>query len=72
MRTDLIKKRKEKGYTQKGLAEVIGVSRTAISAWELGRNEPPLKIIIKLKQVLDIDDDSFFLLDNDTKRQQTA
>lgn len=35
----LVQLRKELGLTQEEFAERIGYSRTAISAWEIGRNE---------------------------------
>lgn len=35
----LVQLRKELGLTQEEFAEKIGYSRTAISAWEIGRNE---------------------------------
>lgn len=36
----IAQKRKECGMTQKELAEKIGKTPQAISAWEVGRNEP--------------------------------
>lgn len=32
--------RKEAGYNQKELGEILKVGQTTISAWEIGRNEP--------------------------------
>lgn len=32
--------RKEAGYNQKELGNVLGVGQTTVSAWEIGRNEP--------------------------------
>ena len=32
--------RKEAGYSQKELGNVLGVGQTTVSAWEIGRNEP--------------------------------
>ena len=47
--------RKEKGWTQEELAELLYVSRTAISKWESGRGYPSidsLKAISKLLALL--------------------
>jgi transcriptional regulator with XRE-family HTH domain len=46
--------RKEKGLTQKQLAEEIGVSDKAISRWETGRGMPDTSIMPDLCKVLDI------------------
>ena len=40
--------RKELGLTQEEFAEKIGYTRTAVSAWEIGRNEPSNNDTIKL------------------------
>lgn len=44
----LVQLRKDMNLTQEGLAERLGYSRTAISAWEIGRNEPSYADIIKI------------------------
>lgn len=46
--------RKEKGLTQKQLAEEIGVSDKAVSKWENGRGMPDTSLIPELCRVLDI------------------
>ena len=46
--------RKEKGLTQRQLAEEIGVSDKAISRWETGRGMPDTSIMPDLCKVLDI------------------
>ena len=46
--------RKEKGLTQKQLADEIGVSDKAISRWETGRGMPDTSIMADLCKVLDI------------------
>ena len=53
--------RKEKGLTQKQLAELIGVSNRSVSRWETGSNMPDLDLLIfiadyyhvELKEILD-------------------
>lgn len=46
--------RKEKGLTQRQMAEKIGVSDKAISRWETGRGMPDTSIMPDLCKVLDI------------------
>ncbi|SDB33597.1 Helix-turn-helix domain-containing protein [Pseudobutyrivibrio sp. YE44] len=46
--------RKEKGYTQKQLADSIGVSDKAISRWETGRGLPDTSIMPELCRILEI------------------
>ena len=46
--------RKEKGLTQRQLADEIGVSDKAISRWETGRGMPDTSIMPDLCKVLDI------------------
>jgi transcriptional regulator with XRE-family HTH domain len=48
------------------MAERLGVTRSAISAWEIGRNEPPLAMIIEMKKILKTQDDQIFLPCEDT------
>ena len=40
--------RKDLRLTQEELATKLGFSRTAISAWEIGRNQPPYEDAIKI------------------------
>lgn len=47
--------RKLRGFNRTELAKQIGVSRPLIAAYENGTREPPLKNLIALIQVLDID-----------------
>lgn len=45
--------RKHKNYTQKELADMLKISSTTVSGWELGRNEPSIDTLKKLARVLD-------------------
>lgn len=47
--------RKEKGLTQRDLAEKLGISNTAISKWECGCNLPDISMLEPLSQVLNVD-----------------
>lgn len=46
--------RKEKGYSRKDLAAVIGVNVDAIGKYETGQREPPLEKIVKLATFLEV------------------
>ncbi len=50
----ILELRKEKGYTQKQLADRIGVSDKAISRWETGRGLPDTSIMPALCEALSI------------------
>lgn len=52
--------RKENGWTQKQLAEILNVDNTTISSWELGKNDVPSAIIVQLAKLFDTTSD--FLL----------
>ncbi len=42
--------RKNAGLSQQALGEIIGVSDKAVSAYEVGRSSPPLKILKKISR----------------------
>ena len=44
--------RMSKKFTQKQLAERLGVKRTTICMWETGNSSPSLEILKKIAQVL--------------------
>lgn len=46
-------KRKEAGLTQAALASKLGVSRTAVSSWEVNRNEPCVRDIEKMAEIFE-------------------
>lgn len=43
-----------KKMTQQELADLLNISRSAISNWEVGRNYPDLDIIVQLSDILEI------------------
>ena len=57
--------RLKKGYTQKELGDLIGVSSSAICGYENGKKKPALSIIIRLSSVLNLSID--YLLGRDIK-----
>ncbi len=53
----LVKLRKELNLTQEDFAQKIGYTRTAISAWEIGRNEPSNVDTIKIADFFGVSTD---------------
>lgn len=51
--------RKTKGYTQKELAEIVGVDTSSISKYEKGVAEPSYVVLKKLASALGVSIDSF-------------
>ena len=54
------KYRKEKGYTQRELADLIGVSVQAVSKWETDTGAPDISQVVPLASALDISTDALF------------
>lgn len=50
--------RKEKGLSQKKLADAIGVSQKAVDLWERNINEPKASYIAKLADFFDVSADA--------------
>lgn len=46
--------RKQSGYTQKGLAELLGVSQSAVSLWEKGETLPDIHTANKLALIFGV------------------
>lgn len=46
--------RTKKKMTQQELSDLLNISRSAISNWEVGRNYPDLDIIVQLSDILEI------------------
>ena len=59
--------RKTNGITQEKLAELIGVSRTAITRWESGETNPTVDHLIAVCRVLQINEGA--LLGHDIDNQ---
>ena len=47
--------RKDLGYTQQELAYAVGIQWSRYHKYELGKNEPPFEILIKLASFADVD-----------------
>ena len=52
---NLKKLRREKGLTQRELAERLFVNRTSVNRWESGSRLPDFETIFRLSEVLDVD-----------------
>lgn len=65
----LAKLRKEHGYTQEQLAEILGVSRQAISKWESDSAYPETEKLIRLAKMYHTSLD-YLLLDREEEKHQ--
>lgn len=64
LRLLLKQKRLEKRFTQKNLAEKIGIDRSYYTKIELGEKNPSFNVSLKIKEALQYkDDDIFFVSD---------
>lgn len=50
----IAEERKRKGYTQKQLAEILGISDKTISKWERGNGFPEVSLLLLLCEELDV------------------
>ena len=57
--------RKEKGLTQQGLAEKLGVSRQTIISLENGKYNPSISLAYKLAQVFGLTIEDVFIFDEE-------
>ena len=61
------KYRKEKGYTQRELADLIGVSTQSISKWETDTGAPDISLVVPLASALEISTDALFAYEHHVK-----
>lgn len=52
--------RNEKGFTQKSVAEALGISKTCYAGYEQGYREPDFKMLVKIAEFFGVTTD--FLL----------
>lgn len=67
----LAKLRREQGYTQEQLAELLGVSRQAVSKWESNAAYPETEKLVRLAQMYDCSLD-YLLLDRPMEKAAPA
>lgn len=53
--------RKTAGYSQEQVAELLGLSRQAISKWESGQGKPEIDNIIKMTEIYHVSTDYILL-----------
>lgn len=58
--------RKKAGYSQEQVAEMLGLSRQAISKWESGQGKPEIDNVIKLTEIYHVSAD-YILLGTENK-----
>lgn len=46
--------RKEKGFSQKALGEMLGVGQSTVAMWECGKNSPGYDMLMKLAELFDV------------------
>jgi len=57
----LVQERREHGYTQKQIAEALGVSNRTYSKWETGENEMDISTLCRLAELYGISPAAFFV-----------
>lgn len=67
--TQLKKYRKNNGYTQKQLAEAVGVTQQAVAKWETDKASPDPEMLQKISSILNVTVDS--LLDGSTPKDKS-
>ena len=67
--TQLKKYRKNNGYTQKQLAEAVGVTQQAVAKWETDKASPDPEMLQKISSILNVTVDS--LLDGATPNDKS-
>ena len=50
----LKEKRKEKGYTQEQMSNILEIGQSAYAKWEIDRTEPSFENLIKLADLLEV------------------
>lgn len=56
--------RERKGYTQRQLAQRLGISRSAVNLWEMSLSTPSIESLISLSQIFHISTDYLLGLDD--------
>jgi putative transcriptional regulator len=64
----MIKRRKKLGLTQKEVAKRVSIARTTYTNIELGDKNPSLQVALRIKEVLEVEDDDIFLISNVPER----
>ena len=65
----LLQLRREKGFSQEQLADLLNVSRQSVSKWEAGSTMPELDKIVTISDIFGVSVD-YLVRDNTTEREQ--
>ena len=68
MRNHVLRIREERGWSQKRLADELGVSRQTVISIEKGRYDPSLPLAFRLASVFDCRIEDLFVPDEDEDR----
>lgn len=63
------KRRRAKDMTQEEIAEILGVSVSAVSLWESGKTAPDISLIPAICSVLEVSADELFGIDLEKKKE---
>ncbi|MGN0173983.1 MAG: helix-turn-helix domain-containing protein [Acutalibacteraceae bacterium] len=63
--------RKNKSINQEKLSQLLGVSRSTVSMWEINKSEPDTQMLIEISNVLDCSLD-YLLEKTDIKKEPSA
>jgi len=64
--------RRESGYTQEELAEIIGVTSQAVSKWESGAGLPDISQVVPLSRALNVNTDVLFGNNEEEEQKRLA
>lgn len=62
--------RKEHGYSQEALAELLGISRQAVCKWENSQGYPEIDTLVSISQILGVSVD--YLLKEEECKNETS
>lgn len=65
----LKKAREAAGFSQEKLSQLIGVegvnSRSRLSSYEVGRSEPPFRVVVKIAKILNCPENYFYTINDE-------
>lgn len=68
----IVAARKEKGITQKDLAAQLGIGPTRLNYWEKDKRFPPIPMLNKIAELLDVDSDYLIGRVGDLERKENS
>ena len=64
--------RKAKGYQQKEIAELLGISPQTYNGYETGRNEPPIEVLVRFSYLYELPIDMLVQKDRQHKDNESV